>query len=157
MIRQDYTQCHYDNCVYFQQYEGSFVCLLLYVDEMLIASKDKPLINKLKSQFSDEFEMKDPSSVQKILGMGIHRDRRADKLYLSQKKYFGKVLDMFNMSDCKSVSIPLAAHSNCHLILVQQRKRKLRRCFVFHILVQMVASCMLWYALNLIYPMRLVL
>ena len=42
--------------------------------------------------------------------MEIHRDRMAGKLYISQKKYLEKVLDRFHMSDCKSVTIPLAAH-----------------------------------------------
>ena len=60
MIAQGYTRSRYDNCVYFRQYfDGSFIYLLLYVDDMLIASKDKSLIGKLKSQLSEEFEMKD--------------------------------------------------------------------------------------------------
>jgi len=42
--------------------------------------------------------------------MEIHRDRMAGKLYISQKKYLEKVIDRFNMGDCKSLSIPLAAH-----------------------------------------------
>jgi len=75
MIGQGYTRCHYNNCVYFQQSDGSFVYLLLYVDDMLIASMDKSLIGKLKSQLSDEFEMKDLGIAKKILGMEIHRDR----------------------------------------------------------------------------------
>jgi len=109
-IEQGYIRCHYDNCIYFQQFGGSFVYLLLYVDDMLIASKDKSLINKLKCQLSDEFEMKDLGATKKILGLEIHRDRKAGKLYLSQRKYLEKILDRLNMSNCKSVSTPLAAH-----------------------------------------------
>ena len=59
MIGKGYT-CYYDNCIYFQQCGDSFICLLLYIDDMLIASEDKSLISKLKSQLSNEFEMKDP-------------------------------------------------------------------------------------------------
>jgi len=47
---------------------------------MLIASKDKSLISKLKSQLSNEFEMKNLGANKKILGMEIHRDRKANKL-----------------------------------------------------------------------------
>ena len=32
MIEQGYKQCHYDNCVYFQQIGGFFVYLLWFVD-----------------------------------------------------------------------------------------------------------------------------
>jgi len=71
---------------------------------MLIASQNKSLINKLKSQLNDEFAAKN------ILGMEIYKDRKAGKLYLSQNKYLEKVLNRYNMSDCKSVSTPLVAH-----------------------------------------------
>ena len=97
--------------MYFRQYSGSsFIYLLLYVDDMLIAFKDKSLISKLKSQLSEEFETKDLGTVKKILGMKIQRDRNADKLYFSQGRYLDKVLDLFNMGNYKAVFTPLAAH-----------------------------------------------
>jgi len=63
---------------------------------MLIASTDKSLIKKLKSQVSDEFEMKDLGTAKKILGMEIQRDGKANKLYLSQRNYLEKVFNRFN-------------------------------------------------------------
>jgi len=97
--------------VHFRQYsDGSLVYLLLYVDDMLIASKDKPLINKLKSQLSREFEIKDLGAAKKILGMEIQMDRKADKLYLCQSRYLQKVLNKFNIRNCMAVSTPFAAH-----------------------------------------------
>ena len=54
--------------------------------------------------------MKDLGSAQKILGMEIRRDRVGGKLWLSQSKYITKVLEKFNMLDCKPVSTPLAEH-----------------------------------------------
>jgi hypothetical protein len=54
--------------------------------------------------------MKDLGPAKKILGMEIIRDRQAGKLSLSQKNYFLKMLDKFNMKDCKPVTTPLAAH-----------------------------------------------
>jgi len=75
MVSQGYTRSQYDNCVYFQQSSnGSFIYLLLYVDDMLIDSKDMSLINKLKSRLSNEFEMKNLGAAKKILGMEIHRE-----------------------------------------------------------------------------------
>ena len=75
MIRQGYIRCQYDNCIYFQQFGDSFIYLLLYVNDILIASKDKSLISSLKSQFNNEFEMRDLGAAKKILGMEIRRDR----------------------------------------------------------------------------------
>jgi hypothetical protein len=111
MVNIGYSRSEYDNCVYFRKLSDScFIYLLLYVDDMLIAAKDKSEIHKLKVQLNGEFEMKDLGAAKKILGMEIHRNREAGKLYLLQKSYVEKVLDRFGMKDAKPVSIPLAAH-----------------------------------------------
>ncbi|KAG8500695.1 hypothetical protein CXB51_002843 [Gossypium anomalum] len=111
MASHDFKRSSLDSCVYFKKNSnGSFVYLLLYVDDMLIAAKDKGEIRKVKAQLSEEFEMKDLGPAKKILGMEILRDRKASKLYLSQKRYIEKVLCRFNMQSAKPVSTPLAAH-----------------------------------------------
>ncbi|KAG8478904.1 hypothetical protein CXB51_028750 [Gossypium anomalum] len=111
MTSRDFKRRSLDSCVYFKKNSDSFfVYLLLYVDDMLIATKDKGEIRKVKAQLSEEFEMKDLGPAKKILGIEILRDRKASKLYLSQKGYIEKVLCRFNMQSAKPVSTPLAAH-----------------------------------------------
>ena len=86
MLWQKYVRSKYDHCVYLCKLkDGSFIYLLLYVDDMLIASKNLVEIKKLKAQLSKEFEMKDLGDAKKILGMEITTDRHSKKLYLSQK------------------------------------------------------------------------
>jgi hypothetical protein len=84
--------------------------MLLYVDDMLIAAKSIVKVNKLKILLSREFDMKDLSAIQKILGMEIRRDRDAKRLWLSQVDYVKKMLERFNVENAKPVSIPLANH-----------------------------------------------
>jgi hypothetical protein len=111
--------------VYYRQLlDGSFVYLLLYVDDMLIAAKNMLEIKKLKSLLSDEFEIKDLGAAKKILGMEIHRDRKAGKLYLSQKKYIEKILEHFGMQNSKSVSTPLATHFRLSTALAPQSEEE---------------------------------
>ena len=81
-----YTRSHYDLCVYYNKLPGGeYIYLLLYVDDMLIASKSRSVIDKLKKDLSSEFEMKDLGEAKKVLGMEIERDRRSDKVSLTQK------------------------------------------------------------------------
>ncbi|KAE8708956.1 hypothetical protein F3Y22_tig00110332pilonHSYRG00622 [Hibiscus syriacus] len=110
--RKKYTRSKYDHCVNLQKLkDGYFIYLLLYVDDMLIASKSKKEIDKLKAQLNQEFEMKDLGEAKKILGMEICRDRQRWKLCLTQKQYLRKVLQCFGMNEnTKHVSIPLASH-----------------------------------------------
>ncbi|KAG8490441.1 hypothetical protein CXB51_016092 [Gossypium anomalum] len=111
MTSHDFKRSSFDSCVYFKKNnDGSFVYLLLYVDDMLIAAKDKGEIRKVKAQLSEEFEMKDLGPAKKILGIEILRDRKTSKLYLSQKGYIEKLLCRFNIRSAKPVSTPLAAH-----------------------------------------------
>ena len=112
MIRIKYTKGSYDQCVYFRKLEdGSFIYLLLYVDDMLIASKCSKEIENLKAQLNKEFEMKDLGEAKKILGMEICRDRKLRRLCLTQSQYLKKVLTQFGMNEkSKPVSTPLAPH-----------------------------------------------
>ncbi|KAG8497073.1 hypothetical protein CXB51_008352 [Gossypium anomalum] len=121
MTSHDFKRSSLDSCVYFKKNsDGSFVYLLLYVDDMLIAAKDKGEIRKVKAQLSEEFKMKDLGPAKKTLGMEILRDRKASKLYLSQKRYIEKVLCRFNMQSAKPISTPLVAHFRLSLALSPQ-------------------------------------
>ena len=112
MMGQKYTRSKYDHCVYLRKLrDDSYIYLLLYVDDMLIASKSQVEIDKMKAQLSKEFEMKDLGETKKILGMEISRDRTRGKLCLTQKQYLKKVLQRFGMNEnSKPVSTPLAPH-----------------------------------------------
>ena len=60
MIQKGFTRCEYDCCVYLKKVEhGSYLYLLLYVDDMLIAAEKKSDVDKVKLLLSKEFDMKD--------------------------------------------------------------------------------------------------
>ncbi|KAH9682243.1 hypothetical protein KPL71_027274 [Citrus sinensis] len=73
-------------------------------------SKSMKLIDLLKQQLRDKFDMKDLGQAKKILGVEMIRNRTTRTLFLSQEKYVNKVLEKFGMLNCKPVSTPMAAH-----------------------------------------------
>ncbi|KAI3767934.1 hypothetical protein L2E82_18363 [Cichorium intybus] len=109
MQRSGYHRCEMDHCCYLKKFNSSYIILLLYVDDMLIAGSDMQEINKLKKQLSREFEMKDLGAAKQILGMSIARNRVTGTLKLSQTKYIKKVLEKFSMADAKARSTPLGS------------------------------------------------
>ena len=103
--------CEYDCYVYMKSLDdGSFIFLLLYVDDMMIDAKSMSEVNKLKILLSREFDMKDLGVAKKILRMEIRGERVLRKLCLSQSCYVRKVLERFSMENAKQVITPLANH-----------------------------------------------
>ena len=110
MHRIGFKRCKADHCCYIKFFDNSYIILLLYVDDMLIAGSSIEEINNLKKQLSKQFAMKDLGAVKQILGMRIIRDKANGTLKLSQLEYVKKVLSRFNMNEAKPVSIPLGSH-----------------------------------------------
>ncbi|KAE8695714.1 hypothetical protein F3Y22_tig00110694pilonHSYRG00408 [Hibiscus syriacus] len=105
-----FTRCQADHCCYIKRFDNSFIILLLYVDDMLVAGSDMQEIINLKQKLSKQFAMKDLGAAKQILGMRIKRDTKSGTLILSQDEYINKVLFRFNMQDAKPVSTPLGVH-----------------------------------------------
>ena len=72
-----------DNCIYAKFKSGKFIFLILYMDDILLASSDVGLLLETKKFLSSNFDMKDLSETLFILGIEIHRDRRKGVLGLS--------------------------------------------------------------------------
>lgn len=77
MMRINFQRSAYDSCVYVKnEQDHAKTYLLLYVDDMFIASMNKAAIEYLKNKLNSEFEMKDLGKDKNILFMEIHRTRR---------------------------------------------------------------------------------
>ncbi|RVW81314.1 Retrovirus-related Pol polyprotein from transposon TNT 1-94 [Vitis vinifera] len=73
MHRIGFKRCEADHCCYFKSFDNSYIILLLYVDDMLIAGSDIEKINNLKKQLSKQFAMKDLGAAKQILHtLGSH-------------------------------------------------------------------------------------
>jgi len=93
----------YDSCVYIlKNGEKVILYLLLYVDDILMASSRKDEIMRLKERLNGEFEMKDLGPAKRVLGIDILRNRDKGELFLSQLGYLKKVVERFRMSNSKS-------------------------------------------------------
>lgn len=68
------------------------VFLLLYVDGILIASVGITKVKRVKWFLTFEYDMKNLGATRNILGIEILRDRKSDKLVLTQKSYLFKIL-----------------------------------------------------------------
>jgi len=108
MIKARYNRYKYDSCVYFKQSDDP-TYLLLCVDDMLIAARNKTYVQKLKAQLKKEFDMKDLGEAKKILGRrSLETEAQADFGY--PRRTVLKVLERFNMAEARPVTTLLAGH-----------------------------------------------
>ena len=75
MNRTGFKRFKTDHCCYVKFIDNSYIILLLYVDDMIIARSSIEEINNLKKQLSKQFAMKGLGVAKQILGMKIIRDK----------------------------------------------------------------------------------
>ena len=96
-----------DNYVYAKFKNKKYIFLVVYVDDILLASSDVNLLLETKKLLSSKFDTKDLSEASFVLGIEIHRDREKKILGLSQKAYLEKVLKKYSMQNYKSSPAPI--------------------------------------------------
>ncbi|KAE8694473.1 hypothetical protein F3Y22_tig00110783pilonHSYRG00316 [Hibiscus syriacus] len=68
MSSSGFTRCQVDHCCYIKRFDNSFIILLLYVDDMLVAGSNMQEIINLKQKLSKQIAMKDLGAAKQILG-----------------------------------------------------------------------------------------
>ncbi|KAM0968159.1 hypothetical protein TB1_015836 [Malus domestica] len=96
-----------DDCIYVKVCGSKFVFLILYVDDILLASNCMNMLLETKGLLSKTFEMKDMGNASFVLGIEIVRNRSKKLLGLSQKSYIENVLQRFNMQHCSNGEVPM--------------------------------------------------
>ncbi|RVW98877.1 Retrovirus-related Pol polyprotein from transposon TNT 1-94 [Vitis vinifera] len=96
-----------DQCIYLKVSGSKFIFLILYVDDILLASSDLGLLRETKEYLSKNFHMVDMGEANYVIGIEIFRDRSRGVLGLSQKGYIDRVLERFNMQSCSSGIAPI--------------------------------------------------
>nr|KYP46417.1 Retrovirus-related Pol polyprotein from transposon TNT 1-94 [Cajanus cajan] len=105
-----------DDCIYHKFYGSKyFFFLVLYVDDILLASNDIYLLHETKRFIAKNFEMKDLGNASFVLGIQIHRDCSRGILRFSKKGYIEYVLKRYDMQDCKLGNTPVAKGDNFSL------------------------------------------
>ena len=86
------------------------VLLLIYEYDILITCKSKKRIIQLKKNLSYKFDMIDLGSARRIPGMDIFKDRKINRLKISQQSYLEKLIVKFGMKDVKPAKFPIGTY-----------------------------------------------
>lgn len=98
---------------------SKFIILVLYADDILLASNDLGMIHETKGYLESNFDMKDIGEATFVIGIKIFRDRYRQLPGLSQEDYINTVLKRFRMEECKPQDTPISKGDNFSWINVQ--------------------------------------
>nr|GMD43966.1 putative RNA-directed DNA polymerase [Ipomoea batatas] len=103
------NQSNADPSLFTRGKDGDFVALLVYVDDILVASGRVALIQELKDLLNKAFKIKDLG----VLGyfLGIEASSYEDGLNICQRKYALDILNDAGFLDCKLVRTPMVPGS----------------------------------------------
>ncbi|XP_057976045.1 uncharacterized mitochondrial protein AtMg00810-like [Malania oleifera] len=104
-----FSQSKVDYSLFTKKEGGSFVALLLYVDDILLASSDLAVLENVKKSIVAEFKLKDLGSTKFFLGMKIAWSKKV--ISLSQRKYCLELISDAGLLAAKPVSFPMDPHT----------------------------------------------
>ena len=109
MEKLGWTVSGADPALFTRREEGGVFYALVYVDDILMAGpKGSPVMERLKAELTEIFDIRDLGESSYFLGMEIERKRDEGTIKLSQKKLTGEILNRFGMSEAKGRSVPLS-------------------------------------------------
>jgi hypothetical protein len=73
-------------------FSNGSIYIAVYVDDLLIISKDKIKIQELKDRLSTRFSMSDLGPIAYYLGMAVTRDRPNRTLHIGQQSYLEEAI-----------------------------------------------------------------
>lgn len=76
-------------CVCFFRKGGQLAIIALYDDNLLIASRGRSILEKVKSSLSNRLKVKNLGEARLCLGLEISRDGSKRKLWVGQSRYAG--------------------------------------------------------------------
>ena len=91
---------------------GNITLISLYVDNLIITGSAFRLIDEIKIQLLQVFQMKDLREFHYCLGLEIWRE--SGKTIITQRKYAKTILERFHMLECKPMSTPLEQNAKLY-------------------------------------------
>lgn len=95
LLELEFVQSLADPCLFTHAKRG--IKLLVYVDDMAAAAKNKSELDWFFASMKKRFHTKDLGEIKKILGIRVTRNRATRELFLDQQEYLEKVLQRLGL------------------------------------------------------------
>lgn len=114
LITIGYSVSVCERCLYFLRRDTSIAILITYVDDILLASNSRTLLDETLHELSKAFKMKVHQSPKTFIGLEIHHDPQRRSLRISQSRYIRHLSTQFNISEGRSFTTPIETNLKIH-------------------------------------------
>lgn len=97
-----FHKSHTDHTLFIRNLDGKYVVVLVYVDDIIIASNNDDEVLQLKSDLRKSFKLRDLGALKYFFGLEIARSSKG--ISICQRKY---ILGLLDETGCLLVSLLL--------------------------------------------------
>ena len=105
LIDEGFVQFVADNTLFVKLTNNNFIALLVYVDDIIIASNNQECIDQLKRFLDSHFKLKDLGNLKYFLGLEVAKSNK--RIMLSQHHYALQLLLDVGVLGCKTRKTPM--------------------------------------------------
>jgi histone deacetylase 1/2 len=113
LIQLGFKPSNGDTSLFYFNKDGVMVYVLVYVDDIIVASSSEVATKALLKNLESEFALKDLGELHYFLGIEVKRSSKG--LLLSQQRYATDVIKCANMEKSKPVDTPISTTGNLSL------------------------------------------
>ena len=95
----------YDENFYVKTVRGRRMFCLVYVDDILVSTNKKTDTNWLLRAMDKDWEVKDPGSISRYLGVRFTKESR--HVYIDRAPFLRALLESLKMGECNPLSTPM--------------------------------------------------
>ena len=104
LLRQGFTRSRNYHCLFARSEAEYHTFILVWVDNIIVASRSMTVISDVKKALEATFHMEDRGRLHWFLGLRIRQEE--GKVTVEQKRYTETMLELFQMDQCKPSRTP---------------------------------------------------
>ncbi|RVW67085.1 Retrovirus-related Pol polyprotein from transposon RE1 [Vitis vinifera] len=105
LISEGFQQSHSNYSLFIKTAGNDFIALLVYVDDIIVASNNKIAADNLKNSLNKSFKLKDLGNLKYFLGLEVARSAKG--ILINQRKYALELLSETGYLGCKPAKTPM--------------------------------------------------
>lgn len=107
ILDMKYVESRLDQCIFYKRDGDNLAIVVIYVDDMMLATNCPKWREETLRSFENDFKMKINYEPTCFLGVEFHRDRANRKFFIHQKPYTEKLIHRFHLTGANPQYTPM--------------------------------------------------